>query len=245
MPVETIRDGSILRVLLDMPESKNALGPEVVSAIRQALTVAAADRDVALVVIASKVPHLFSVGMDLRLLQVHARNQGLDWAARAPIEDYVDLLIALATAPVPVMAVVDGLAVGGGVDICGSCDLLIATEDAMFSIAQLARGVFPLTTSAVLVPRIGTAQFVHWALGGISLSARRLFALGLVTQLCGRSDLCRVQENFERRIVGFDRGTMRAGFATIRDGDRSDRVARLRIAAAQLALNCATLREVS
>jgi len=186
MPVETSLEDGVLRIILRSNPTKNALGPAIVGKIRSALHDAGDCHDLALVTVESRVENVFSIGMDLSLLAGNGRQE-LTWQSMEQINAYVELLVDIARLPVPTLAIVDGVAVGGGVDIACSCDLVLATFDAAFSIAQFRNGVFPWTTSAVLVPRIGVARFTQWALSGVSYGARQLLGYGLVTQACERS----------------------------------------------------------
>jgi enoyl-CoA hydratase/carnithine racemase len=237
----TIEDGE-LRIILQSHLTKNALEPEIVKRIRESLRDARDSPNLALVTIESGVRNIFSVGMDLTLLADKERPR-LTWQSAELINSYVELLIDIAGLPVPTLAIVDGLAVGGGVDIACSCDLLLATFDSAFSIAQFRKGVFPWTTSAVLVPKIGVARFAQWALSGVTHGAKQLLGYGLVTQACDRSELDRTRSNLCDRIKGFDRDTLIAGFTALHDLAGSDLAMRLRSMGAKLALNCADLLE--
>jgi enoyl-CoA hydratase/carnithine racemase len=244
MQVETTHRDGELRIVLQSDSTKNALEPGIVEKIRLALREARDCPDLAVVTIESSVKNVFSVGMDLQLLADKERRR-INWHSMELIDAYVELLIEIARLPIPTLAIVDGLAVGGGVDIACSCDLLLATSESAFSIAQFRKGVFPWTTSAVLVPRIGVARFAQWALSGVTYGPKQLLGYGVVTQVCKRSELDRTRSNMSNRIRGFDRDTLIAGFTALHDLDGGDRATRLRSMGAKLALNCAHLLERS
>jgi enoyl-CoA hydratase/carnithine racemase len=165
------------------------------------------------------------------------------WKSFAAITDFADLLIDLASLPVPSLAIVDGIAAGGGVELACVCDTIMGTTNASFSIAQLRKGIFPFITSAVLVPRIGQARFLHWALSGQTFAAKRLFDLGLVNQLCPPDELERAVAIFVDRVLGFDAATLRAGISALRAEGEPELRGRIRHALSLFTLNCLARRE--
>jgi enoyl-CoA hydratase/carnithine racemase len=232
------RDG-VLRVALKVEDARNALDLETIADMRTALAGARARADLRLVVLESALDRVFSLGMNLTKLEA-AEDEGV-WASFDAIADYVELLVDLASMPVPTLAVVDGVAAGGGVELACVCDTLIGTSNASFSIAQLRKGIFPSITSAVLIPRIGQARVLHWALSGQTYSARRLFDLGLISQLCDAQERDRALSLFIERVLAFDPRTLRAGIGALRVD--SDLTVRIRRAHALFTLNCLAHRE--
>ena len=154
--LETRRgDDGVLHVILTRPQAKNALNLEMVRGFRAAL----AETPRALV-LKSGVPGVFSIGMDLAALDAGQQDGAASPAVYEATREYVQLLKDIVSARFPTIAVADGVAVGGGVDLCSACDFLFASEKAAFSVAQLRKGIFPLTTSGVVVPRIGERAFM-------------------------------------------------------------------------------------
>jgi enoyl-CoA hydratase/carnithine racemase len=239
MSVCVTRDRGVLRLSIDESEARNALDLTTVGALRKALAGARDDHDLRLVQIESAVARVFSLGMDLQKFEA-APDKGV-WESYAAITDFSDLLIDLASMPVPTLAVVDGIAAGGGVELACICDTVIGTSNAAFSIAQLRKGIFPFLTSAVLVPRIGQSRFLHWALSGQTFPARKLLELGLINQLCTPEESRQTVSVFVDRVVGFDAMTLRAGIVALRAEDAQMR-GRIRHALSLFTLNCLALR---
>ncbi len=239
MSIERKFAGGVLSVAVRVEDARNALDLEAIADIRAALSGVRANRDLRLVVLESGLDRVFSLGMNLAKLDA-AEDEGV-WASFEAIAGYVELLIDLSSMPVPTLAVVDGVAAGGGVELACVCDTVIGTSNASFSIAQLRKGIFPFISSAVLVPKIGHSRVVHWALSGQTCSARRLFDLGLVNQLCAPEERERAVSLFAERIASFDPATLRAGIAALRTD--SDTHARIRRAHSLFTLNCLAHRE--
>lgn len=239
MSIERKFSDGVLRIAIRVEEARNALDLEAIADIRAALSGVRGNPDLRLVVLGSGLDRVFSLGMNLEKLKT-AENAGV-WASFEAIAGYVELLIDLSSMPVPTLAVVDGVAAGGGVELACVCDTIIGTSNASFSIAQLRKGIFPFISSAVLVPKIGHSRVTHWALSGQTYTARRLFDLGLVNQLCAPEECDRTVTLFAERIASFDLATLRAGIAALRTD--SDMHARIRRAHSLFTLNCLAHRE--
>ncbi|MBV9331889.1 MAG: hypothetical protein JOZ55_10090, partial [Alphaproteobacteria bacterium] len=116
------------------------------------------------------------------------------------------------------------------------------TPDSSFAIAQLRKGIFPFLTSAVVVPRIGQGRFVHWALSGQSMPAKRLFELGLVHQIAATEEMERSVGIFADRVLGFEAKTLRAGIGLLRGEGEAELRSRIRHALSLFTLNCLAMR---
>jgi enoyl-CoA hydratase/carnithine racemase len=233
-------ENGLARLVISAPEDRNALDVATVKAMRAALSEVRGRPDLRMLLLESDVDKVFSLGMNLTKLG-NETDPGA-WKGYHSVANFVDFLIDLATMPVPTLAVVDGVAAAGGVELACVCDMIIGTTNASFSIAQLRKGIFPFITSTVLVPRIGQSRFLHWALSGVTMPARRLFDLGLINQLCEPSERDRVVSVFADRVLSFDSETLRAGISALRAEDGNLR-ARIRHAHSMFALNCIALSE--
>jgi len=238
--VDIAIDRGVLRLSIDVPEARNALDLVTVSAMRKALADAREDPFLRLVEIKSALPRVFSIGMNLEKL--HAAPDVGVWQSFSAITDYAELLIDLALMPVPTLAIVDGIAAAGGVELACICDTVIGTSNAAFSIAQLRKGIFPFITSAVLVPRLGQSRFLHWALSGQTFPAKKLLELGLINQLCAPGELERAVSIFVDRVLHFDPTTLRAGVVALRAEAEADIRGRIHRALSLFTLNCMALR---
>jgi enoyl-CoA hydratase/carnithine racemase len=241
MSIESRSIGGVLTLRIRDRESNNALDLSTVADLRSVLAASKNDDSLRLIIVVSGIDRVFSLGMNLEKLDV-APSVGV-WESLAAVSDYAELLIDLATMPVPTLAVVDGVAAAGGVELACVCDTVIGTSGASFSIAQLRKGVFPFLTSAVLVPRIGQSRFLHWALSGQCFPAKRLYELGLIQQLCEADERTRTVSLFSERVLSFDSETLRAGIAGLRAEAEGGMRSRIRHALALFTLNCLALKE--
>lgn len=207
------RQGDAVWIGLERADARNALDPALVAALHAAIGQAPLDGARALV-LHSGVPGVFSIGMDLRAARRPAQS-GSHEVAQA-LQAYGDLLARLQDTPILTVALVEGLAVGGGVDLAAACDLCVAGADAAFSIAQLRNGVFPLTTSTVVVPRIGKPEFLLWALGGQYWPAERAHARGLVDMLLPAAGAAAALQDWLARLERYDAAMLGEGVRLLR-----------------------------
>lgn len=228
----------LLTVKLTRPEAKNALNIEMVRAFREALVRGVEGKPPRAVILKSGVAGVFSIGMDLVALEA-----GIEGGATSPdvyeaTREYVALLKDIVSARCLTIAVVDGVAVGGGVDLASSCDFLFASDRAAFSVAQLRKGIFPLTTSGVVVPRIGERAFLYWALSGQNWSAKKALKMGLATQAWPAAELDGRVNQFVDQVLGYNREALQLGIDALRMHHGMRPEDRLEHLGALLALNC-------
>jgi methylglutaconyl-CoA hydratase len=236
MSARIVRRGCCASVGFARDDGRNALDVRLVEELSVALEGALAMDEVRCVVLRSDAAGYFSVGMDLDALRRAGTRPESEH--QEAIDRYTGLLRRLVGAPVLSVCVVEGLAVGGGVDLAAACDLTVATERASFCIGQLRKGVFPLTTSAVVAPKIGRSAFLHWALGGQYWSAQRACSHGLVQLVLDTAEVERWLAQLERSLAAADGEALRAGMQLIRAQDEGLRQ-RIDLAAPFLLRNCA------
>lgn len=231
-------DSGLLTVKLTRPEAKNALNIDMVRAFREALVRGVDGKPPRAVILKSGVAGVFSIGMDLASLEAGIENGATSPEVYEATREYVALLKDIVSARCMTIAVVDGVAVGGGVDLASSCDILFATDRAAFSVAQLRKGIFPLTTSGVVVPRIGERAFLYWALSGQNWSAKKALKMGLATQVWPAAELETRIDQFITQVFGYNREALQLGIDALRMHQGMRPEDRLEHLGALLALNC-------
>jgi enoyl-CoA hydratase/carnithine racemase len=171
--VRTEKRGPILHIQLNRAEKKNALTVEMYEALVDALAVARGDADVR-VVLMTGAGDTFTAGNDLR-----------DFLDRPPTGEESPVhqfLGALIDARMPVVAAVQGLAVGIGTTLLLHCDLIYAARSARFHLPFTALGLVPEAGSSLLLPqRIGYARAAEMLLLGEPLGAEDALILGLIS----------------------------------------------------------------
>jgi enoyl-CoA hydratase/carnithine racemase len=178
-PVLRIEDRGRVRVItLDRPDARNAFNDELYDGVRQALADASADDDVSVCVITGAGP-VFSAGQDLKALRT-VRNR--EDVARYGFVPFVDELSAFNK---PLLAAVQGAAVGIGITLLLHCDLVLASEAARFRTPFTSLGLVPEAASSLLLPaRIGPQAAAHMLLASAWVDADQALASGLVWRVC-------------------------------------------------------------
>lgn len=138
--VETQREGAVLLITLSGPKSRNAIGPDVYVAVRDAVVDAGNDRDIRAIVLTG-AGGFFSSGGNINALKDSAKGP---LSAVTSNTDRLNAMIrAIVDCPTPVIAAVEGGAAGAGVALALSCDLIVAAKDAKFTAAYVRVGLSP------------------------------------------------------------------------------------------------------
>ena len=168
------RGEGIVQIRLNRPDRLNALGVDMVVALERAVSEAIAAR--ARVILVRGTGRAFCAGADLK------ERRTMDEPARVQHNRQINAAIdALAAAPMPTIAVVNGLALGGGCEIAIACDMRIASEEAQLGLTEARIGAIPGAGGTQRLPRlIGAARALDMILTGEPVSARRAAEIGLV-----------------------------------------------------------------
>lgn len=177
-PVVSLLEAGVLTLRLNRAEKKNALTHEMYAALADAIHSAAANPTVRVLVIAGS-PDAFTAGNDMiDFMKVAAKGGGGGDSA------VIRFMNALAAFPKPVIAAVNGLAIGIGVTLILHCDLVYAGEGARFSLPFVNIGIVPEFASTYLMPRImGHARAMELVMFGEPFTAAHAQECGLVNEV--------------------------------------------------------------
>lgn len=128
----------VVELVMNRPEAMNALSTAQAQRLVDACTELAGDRSVRAVVLSSALPKAYCVGADLK-----ERNGFTDDQLRAQREVFRACFGGVHGLPMPTIAAVEGFAMGGGFELALSCDLIVASETAVFALPELGVGVIP------------------------------------------------------------------------------------------------------
>ncbi len=176
--IRVARVGASERITLYNPERRNAIGPQMVNELLWALADAEADGGVRVVVITGE-GKAFCAGGDF------AQMTGSETDA-APLEhkgDYADLMLAMMRFEKPIIARVNGAAMGGGLGIVAASHFAIASSDAKLGTPEIDVGLFPFMIAAVLARIMPRRVLVEMMLRGQKLDAEEAHRVGIVSQV--------------------------------------------------------------
>jgi enoyl-CoA hydratase/carnithine racemase len=176
-------DGPIGLICLDRPQRANAYTQTMLADMQEAFHDFVQNHAVRLIVVTGSTPGCFCAGADRQEL---AQRTALDaFNLRS-----ARLFEAIAAAPTPVLAVIDGPAIGGGLELALACDVRVATSAARFAFPETALGVLPAAGGTRRLPAmVGVARAKEMILFGRELSASDALAWGLVNEVVDRAAL--------------------------------------------------------
>jgi enoyl-CoA hydratase len=179
------RDAAVAVVTLNRPDALNALSIPLLTDLDQALTMLAADVAVRAVVITGAGDKAFAAGADIREL---AALSAIDAGAHAAFGQRV--LTHLEQFSKPVIAAINGFALGGGCELALSCSLRVASETARLGQPEINLGIIPGFGGTQRLPRlIGRGRALDLLLTGRLVTAREALELGLVNRVVAEGDL--------------------------------------------------------
>ena len=181
--IRVVISESIATLTVDRPTVKNALDLATVKEIHQALDELAANVEVGVVIITGAGETSFVSGADINDIRARTRDDGL-----AAINS--SLFAKIDKFPKPVIAAVNGFALGGGCELALACDIRVAADTAKFGQPELGLGIIPGAGATQRLPRIvGLGWAKHLVLSGDIIDAKQALEIGLVTAVMPASQL--------------------------------------------------------
>lgn len=180
-------NGPIRNIVLNRPQRRNAMTPEMQMELLDAFERTAASS--ARVVVLSGTGEAFCSGLDLSVLEGLQADTAIDH--RADAERLARLFLALYELPMPTIAVVHGAAIAGGTGLALICDFTLAIPTAKFGFTEVRIGFVPALVSAFLALQVGDKISRDLLLTGRIFDAHEAFRLGLVNELVPPEELSR------------------------------------------------------
>ena len=214
-----IWEPGIVRITLDRPEKRNPLSPALMSELQAALEAARADAEVRVIVLtgAGKV---FSAGGDLSQLG----GAGLPVASGASGKPgrLVELFLLLTRMGKPVIAMVNGHAMAGGLGLMVACDLAVASEEAQFGCSEINVGLWPMMIMAEIFRCIGRKKGLELITTGDRIDAREAERIGLINRAVPAEQLGEQTLALARKLAGKSPVVLRLGLQAFYDTQDMD-----------------------
>ena len=179
-----VRDG-VATVTLNRPEARNALNPVVIRELGEALEALDADPAARAIVLRGAGERAFCAGADLTRM-----------FGEAPIlearEQYAGLAQILEGMPrmrTPLVAQVHGYALAGGCGLAAACDIVVASDDAVFGLPEIRLGLLPLMVLAPILSAAPPRRVLQMVLTGAEVPAREALAIGLASEVVPAAEL--------------------------------------------------------
>jgi enoyl-CoA hydratase len=179
------RDGAIATVTLHRPEVLHALDAAMFDELERAFTDLSADTDIRVILLTGSGDRAFAAGADIRALTDTGAVSG-----RATSERGQQVFLGIERCRKPVIACINGVALGGGCELALACTFRIASDRAKLGLPELKLGLIPGYGGTQRLPRlIGRSAALRLLLMGAAVDAAEALRLGLVDEVVPASDL--------------------------------------------------------
>ena len=191
--------GAIARITLDRPEKLNALDPEMLTALEDAVSQAEQSRQVRVIMLAAAGEKAFCVGADI-----------LAWTALSPLDMWSEwvrrgdrIFERLERAKQPVICAIQGFAYGGGLELALACDIRIVTDSARFAMPEVKLGTVPGWGGTGRLPKlIGSARAKQMIFTGEPIAADVAERWGLANEVVPVASLNDRATGLAEKIAG-------------------------------------------
>jgi methylglutaconyl-CoA hydratase len=186
MSTLVVSTGPVTTVTLNRPDVRNALDDQLIAEFTNWAISVPADGSIRVVVLKGAGP-AFCAGADLAWMTrvaAYTRDENLEDARRA-----ARLFHVLDQLPVPLIGRVHGAALGGGAGLAAVCDVVVATDDAVFGFTETTLGIVPAMIAPYVTRKIGLSAARALCLSGVRFPASRAREIGLVHDVVPESQL--------------------------------------------------------
>tara|TARA_B100000214_G_C23958086_1_gene623892 strand:+ start:1208 stop:1975 length:768 start_codon:yes stop_codon:yes gene_type:complete len=185
----------ILKV--DREDALNALNPTVLKELYQAIEAAIASKNVGAIIITGSGKKAFIAGADIKLMKNLDSNGAISFGKLGQ-----DVAAMIEHSPKPIIAAINGFALGGGCEIAIACHLRFASEDAKFAQPEVKLGLIPGWGGTQRLPRIvGKGNAIELIIGGHIIDAQEALRIGLVNKIFEKKKLLDETVKFTKLIL--------------------------------------------
>jgi enoyl-CoA hydratase/carnithine racemase len=205
-PVRFDLKGPAAWITIDRDAKRNALDRATLEGLGRALDLAAASPEVRAIVLTGAGSKAFCAGGDLSSMQADgflAKHEGRG--------RYVELLEKIERSPKPIVARVNGDALGGGLGLALACDIVVAAEHASFGTPEVKVGLFPMMISAVILRNVPRKKAFELCLTGGKLSAADAVRWGLANKVVAAADLDTATDELTTELAKKSPAVLRIG----------------------------------
>jgi len=208
----TFDKAAVATLTVNRPAALNALNCIVLEDIAAVLAEIRRDPSVRVLIVTGAGDRAFVAGADIAAMSEMAPGEGLEFSRMGH-----RVMQTLEDLPIPVIAAVNGFALGGGLELAMACDLIIASETARFGQPEINLALIPGFGGTQRLPhRIGHARAREFVLTGDMFDAKTALALGLVNQVVAPEELMPAARKLAERIAAKSAVAVRQAKAALR-----------------------------
>lgn len=187
----------IATITINRPEALNAMNKVLVAELKEAMEKCVENDDVGVIVITGSGEKAFVAGADIKAMQKMSGRQALEFSREGQ-----EMTMVIENSPKPVIAAINGFALGGGCEIALACDMRIAAENAKFSQPEVALGIIPGWGGTQRLPRlIGKGRAIEMITGGGMIDAEEALRIGLVNHVVPQPELMEKVHSLAKSIL--------------------------------------------
>lgn len=186
------------RLKISRPEVKNAINSELIELFLNKLSKIEENKNIRVLLIEGE-NRVFSSGADLNWLK---NINGM--SEQEIYEDslkFVELLDKINNFSIPIISIVDGVAIGGGAGIALSSDIIIGTKNTLFGISELYYGIVPVAIVPIVKQRIGETKAREYLITGERINAEKALEMGMLNYLVDESKVEEIIEKLINKLV--------------------------------------------
>ena len=198
-----VRDG-VATVTLNRPEARNALNRTLIRELGEALEALDGNAGARAIVLRGAGDRAFCAGADLKGMF----HEAPILEARAQYAGLARILDGIPRMRTPVIGQVHGYALAGGCGLAAACDVVVASDDAVFGLPEIKLGLLPLMVLAPILRAAAPKRVLQLVLTGAELPAREALAIGLVGQVVPRAELDPTVQAMARTLAGYSPATL-------------------------------------
>tara|TARA_B100002003_G_scaffold38835_1_gene34348 strand:+ start:1513 stop:2283 length:771 start_codon:yes stop_codon:yes gene_type:complete len=183
---------------IDRLKALNTMNPDVLREMDQSVKNFIADENVGVIILTGAGEKAFIAGADIKVMQQLDRKGALDFGKLGQ-----EITMTIEDSPKPVIAAVNGYALGGGCEISLACHIRFASENAKFGQPEVKLGLIPGWGGTQRLPRIvGKGIATELIIGGHMIDAQEAYRIGLVNKVFPLTDLLKESIKFAQVILG-------------------------------------------
>mgnify|MGYP002900254711 CR=1 FL=1 len=215
--VKTEVQGAVEIITIDRPKALNALNPEVLADLKAAFE--AVDQSaIRCIVLTGEGDKSFVAGADIGSMSTMTKAEGEAFGKLGN-----DVFLMIESFPTPVIAAVNGFALGGGNELAMSCDIRICSDNAVFGQPEVGLGITPGFGGTQRLARlVGMGMAKQLVYSALNIKADEAYRIGLVNAVYPLSDLYAAAEKLAGQIAGNAPIAVRASKQAINDGLQTD-----------------------
>lgn len=187
----------IATITINRPDVLNAMNKVVVAELKKALEDCVKNVAAGVIVITGAGKKAFIAGADIKAMQKMSGREALEFGREGQ-----EMTMVIENSPKPVIAAINGFALGGGCEIALACDMRIASENAKFSQPEVALGIIPGWGGTQRLPRlIGKGRAIEMIAGGAMINAEEALRIGLVNHVVPQPELMEKVHSLAKSIL--------------------------------------------